>query len=302
LSTPNPNATRADVAQDFRFVARALGLGRFGILARSGGTDPAVEYARQYPEDVSGMALFSPVVPTNVIAGWMHGMTEDNQAKHTAARQGLAALEATMAEHATALQKDKFDLLRRLWPDLHSSDPASMSILYDCYGYDEMAWSHQAGVAEDGKGWAHATMRFAEPLDLNVAAPTAPTLLIRGTDDPFVSARHAEWLNHHLPDSVFLEVPGASHFISLPLYPFALDFLRDMHHGEGTGKRILDEMQRLIQEDEQRRGPVGLFDPSDPRYAHESPAILRAARRSVERVRAVRCARAAIELVIKGEG
>ena len=66
-STPQPGRTLRDWANDVAFVADRLGIDRFHIIGLSGGAPFAAACAHAMPGRVAGVALVSPVPPSDTI-------------------------------------------------------------------------------------------------------------------------------------------------------------------------------------------------------------------------------------------
>jgi pimeloyl-ACP methyl ester carboxylesterase len=195
LSTRRTGRTVAQVADDVRVIADALGWDRFGVAGVSGGGPPALAAAAGMADRVSRCAAV--VVPGPATASdldFLVGMDEESQESwEKALRQDTAALEAewdeTVAWFADGL------------PGIDVSDQVK-TMLGETL---DAAGSHGVG------GFVDDLMSLVRDWDFRVEDVVAPTRIMLARDDSSVPAAHGDWLVRHLPDAELILVDG-DHF------------------------------------------------------------------------------------------
>lgn len=211
----------ADTATDIIDVIDYLGEPRVGLLARSGGTPHILGVAALYPERVTAAVAMSPIAPPDADIDWLSDTTEDNQIKYEAARQEPEALVKAIRQHVADLRNDKDSLLAHLHPSLRGADKLALYVKNVRYA---IARGHAVGI-DEGDGWIDDIIAAEQPWGFDVSTITAPVALWRGTEDPFSPASHAKWLAEHIPDSMLVEDPRASHLDSVLHTGAALHFI-----------------------------------------------------------------------------
>ncbi|GID10074.1 alpha/beta fold hydrolase [Actinocatenispora rupis] len=172
-SSRQPGRTVADAAEDVRALADAQGWARFAVFGGSGGGPHALACAALLADRVTRCAVVSGIRPA-----------EDPERA-----RDEPALRSRLAEVAA-------DILRAVdagGPELPTepgpparTDPDAMARI-------------RATFVDGMDGWADDSIALARPWGFAPDAVGVPVGIWRGTDDPHVSAEHADWLLAHVP-------------------------------------------------------------------------------------------------------
>lgn len=195
LSTRRPGRTVAQVADDVRAIADALGWDRFGVAGVSGGGAPALAVAAGLRARVNRCAAV--VVPGPATApdlDFLGGMDDESRESwEKALRHDLAAMQAewdeTLAWFAAGM------------PGIEVSDQ-DKTMLGETL---EAAGPH--GV----NGFVDDHMSLVRDWDFRVEDVVAPTRIMLARGDLSVPAAHGDWLLRHLPNAQLIWVDG-DHF------------------------------------------------------------------------------------------
>jgi len=195
LSTRRPGRTVAQVAEDVRAIADALGWDRFGTAGVSGGGSPALAAAAGLPSRVNRCAAVVVTGPATASdLDFLVGMDEESQESwQKALRHDTAALEAEWDE-TVAWVADGM-------PGIDVSDQVK-TMLGETL---DAAGSH--GVW----GFVDDLMSLVRDWDFRVEDVVAPTRIMLARGDSSVPAAHADWLVGHLPNAELIWVDG-DHF------------------------------------------------------------------------------------------
>ena len=206
-STPRPGRDVASAASDVARVADALGLDRFATMGASGGGPHALACAALLPDRVSGVACLASIAP--LAPGddaWFAGM---------AAPGALRAALAGRKARARYAETDEFD------PEVFTAaDWAALDGPWSSLGED----SQRAGQAGPD-GLVDDDVAFAAPWGFDLAAVTAPVLLVQGGQDRMIPPSHVELLRRALPHAEVWRRPDDGHVSVLAACPEALDWL-----------------------------------------------------------------------------
>ncbi|MHA6625208.1 alpha/beta fold hydrolase [Pseudonocardia sichuanensis] len=205
-STPHPGRTVAAAASDAVRVADALGIDRFAVLGSSSGGSHALACAAVAPARVTAVACFAAVAPYSGGDEWFAGMVSAG---------GLRAALAGRAARARHAEQDEFD--PAIFTD---ADFAALDGAWAGMGED-------AGAAgRDGvDGPVDDDIALVTPWGCDLAAVTAPVLLVQGGQDRVVPPVHADLIAAALPDVERWDRPGDGHISVLEACPSALDRL-----------------------------------------------------------------------------
>ncbi|MGN6742138.1 MAG: alpha/beta fold hydrolase [Amnibacterium sp.] len=203
-STRWPDRRVADAAADAAVVADALGIGRFAGLGYSGGGPHAIAGAALLPGRVVAVAALAAVAPDTGRDDWLAGMAAP--AALTAARRGRTARAAV---------PDEFDPA-----SFTAADRAAREAGWAAVG-DDANRAGEAGTA----GLVDDDVAFAAPWGVDLAAVTAPVLLVQGEADRVVPPAHARLLAAALPTGVLRMRAGDGHVSVLAALPDALAWL-----------------------------------------------------------------------------
>ena len=197
-STARPGRDVASAAGDAAAVADALGAGRFAVLGHSGGGPHALACAALLPDRVTTAVSISGLAPFTG-DDWFTGMGPAGQASLRAARRGRAAKQAHESAGAGAE------------PDFIPPDLAAFDGPWGWFGsvVEPAIADGPAALIDDDLAYVNP-WGFA-PLDVAV-----PTLLVHGTADRMVPARHSERLAGLIPGAQLRLVAGEGHISVLP--------------------------------------------------------------------------------------
>jgi pimeloyl-ACP methyl ester carboxylesterase len=204
-STPRPDRTVGDAAECAAAVADALGVDRFAVMGHSGGCSPALATAALLPERVRAVAIFAAIAPFEA-DGWFDGMAAASAAALRAAAEGRAA-------------KEKYEAAAEFDPEVFTdADFAALN----------GSWSWLNDVvrpALGAVGLIDDDLSAVQPWGCDLAAITAPVLLVHGEDDRMIPATHSEWLAARIPGAELRLTPGDGHISVLDHATDALTWL-----------------------------------------------------------------------------
>jgi pimeloyl-ACP methyl ester carboxylesterase len=211
-STPRPGRNVASAAADVAELADALGVPRFAVMGASGGGPHALACAALLPERVTGVVCLAGIAPFTDDDDWFAGMV---------APGGLQSATKGRAARAEFAETEEFD------PD--SFIPADMAALqgdWASLGQDAMR-AGQAGP----DGLIDDDVAFASPWGFDLAAISAPVLLVQGGRDRVVPAAHADLVGRQLRHVELWLRPDDGHVSVLAAVPAAMDWLVDIDKG-----------------------------------------------------------------------
>jgi pimeloyl-ACP methyl ester carboxylesterase len=210
-STPHPDATVATAADDVRQIADQLGIGRFTVFGHSGGGPRALACGALIPDRVVAVVSVSSPAPWPAPGlDYFAGMSDGGARELRAAARGRAELQEVLAAN-------EFD------PE--SFIPADYAAL-------EGNWSWFNGIVEAATangfdGMIADLVGAMAAWGFDLAAVSAPTLIMHGTADRMVPSSHSEWLAAHCPAAELRLSPGEGHISVLDSAPGALAWLRE---------------------------------------------------------------------------
>jgi pimeloyl-ACP methyl ester carboxylesterase len=211
-STPHPDATIATAAADARQIADQLGIGRFTVFGHSGGGPRALACGALIPDRVVAVVSVSSPAPWPAPGlDYFAGMSDGGARELRAAARGRAELQEVLAAN-------EFD------PE--SFIPADYAAL-------EGSWSWFNGIVEAATangfdGMVADLVGAMAAWGFDLAAVSAPTLIMHGTADRMVPSSHSEWLAAHCPAAELRLQPEAGHISVLDSAPSALAWLRQV--------------------------------------------------------------------------
>jgi pimeloyl-ACP methyl ester carboxylesterase len=205
-SSPLPGRDVASAANDVAQLADALGVDRFAVMGASGGGPHALACAALLPERVTGVVCLAGIAPFTEDFDWYAGMVSDgglrSAAKGRQARADFAAIDEF--NHESFIPAD--------W--------AALAGDWQSLGDDAML----AGTAGPD-GLIDDDVAFASVWGFDLAAVTAPVLLVQGALDRVVPPAHADWLSRRLRRSELWIRPDDGHVSVLGACPAAMDWL-----------------------------------------------------------------------------
>jgi pimeloyl-ACP methyl ester carboxylesterase len=225
LRTPlDVGRTPAEQADAYAALLDALGIDRVGVMAVSGGSPSALEFARRHPDRVWALALVAPVTGSigEEGAGGRSAFVRATDALFGRDFAGWAQVQALRLRPELVLSEGS-GLLNEDSRRRFREDPAKLANLLDVAAASLMNASlRRRGVEND-----HAQFARLEPIVYRDIA--SPTLLVHGTGDTMVPIAHAEAAAREIPGAELLELQDGDHFISVSrpedFFPRLLEFL-----------------------------------------------------------------------------
>jgi len=196
-SDARPGRSIADVVEDVRTIADALGVERLLVWGLSGGGPHALACAALLADRVPAVASLASVAPYGVEGlDWTDGMGEDNLVEFEATLKGREAIEPFELAHREAFKTLQPDDLRAQWETLLSPADAAVATA-DFAAF--LIESTNAGLAPGVDGWVDDDLAFVAPWGFDVEDIRIPVLLWQGELDLFVPPSHGRWLADHIP-------------------------------------------------------------------------------------------------------
>ncbi len=213
----------ADAANDVATIADALGIGRFGVVGRSGGGPHALACAAVLRDRVERAAALVSLAPST--AGgldWYDGMTPSNVEEYQKVDTDPTAVIKEICERAEQIRDDPRSLLNDLWPELTNADKKVVSdvairrILTDTYA---------AALKGTAYGWVDDVLALRRPWEFELSAIEAPVMLWHGGADKFSPSSHTYWLAQQIRNPVVAGHPDAAHFSAVQILPEVLSWI-----------------------------------------------------------------------------
>ncbi len=212
-STFRPNRTLAEWPKVMRRLATKLSLGRFRVLAVSGGAPYAYVSAWAMPERIVSTAVVSGVPPISELpnhAGllrlyrWMLAV----HAKEPALARKLFSVARPFASFRPPIRLRP--LLLKLLPPGDADVLRDSAAFESCFESARCAWrGSAAGVMADGE-------IYSQPWGFPLEEIRVPVHLWHGTKDRTFSYKYSEELSERLPNCRLNIVENAGHY-SLPI-------------------------------------------------------------------------------------
>ncbi|UUN31038.1 alpha/beta hydrolase [Streptomyces sp. FIT100] len=219
----------ADVADDVRAIADALGLDRFAVVGRSGGAPHALACAALLPDRVTRAAALVTLAPRDADGlDWFEGMAASNVLEYTRATADPDGLTARFISRSDEIRRDPVRLLDDLRRELTDSDRMVVS---DAGVRAMLLRNYQEALRTSAYGWIDDALAFCSPWGFDPAGIKAPVLLWHGEKDVFSPVGHSRWLAERIPGATAVLEPAAAHFDALHALPRILTWLLDDHPG-----------------------------------------------------------------------
>jgi pimeloyl-ACP methyl ester carboxylesterase len=196
-STRRPGRSVADVVDDVRAIAEALGIERLATWGISGGGPHALACAALAPDLVAAAACIAGPVPYGAEGiDFLEGMGEANVKEFEAVLAGEDALRPLLERDAAEMSGGGNEGMKSVLATLLSPvDEAAATGAFGDFLYETMALGLSPGV----DGWLDDNLAFVGDWGFDPAAIGVPLLLLQGAQDKFVPASHFEWLAAHIP-------------------------------------------------------------------------------------------------------
>lgn len=191
--------TLKNFVDDLEALRRTLRLGPMNLMAHSWGSLVALSYAAQYPSSLKRLILINPIPASdslNALAVQQHAARQTRED-----REELASLMRTSAfRQRTPASMDRYfrTVFRSTFHDPRYADSLTFFFPGD-YASKSNKLKH---LARDLDGYDLVPL---------LGAVTAPTLIVRGSDDP--TPRPAmEIIRDAIPGASLAEIPRSGHF------------------------------------------------------------------------------------------
>lgn len=196
-STPHPERTVADCAEDARAIVDALGIERFAVWGISGGGPHALACAGVLSERVVAAATLASPAPFDAEGlDWFADTGEENVEDD---KLILSYPEAARAKIA----RDRLEFFETTAPDPAGSHPTLFSpvdaaaLTHELADY--FAERNRVGLAPGIEGWWDDSVALLRPWGFSLDAIQVPVMVWHGRQDWMVPFRHGEWLALRLP-------------------------------------------------------------------------------------------------------
>ena len=200
-------------AEDVRLIADALGLGRFGVVGRSGGAPHALACAALLPERTArASALVGLAPPDAADLDWFDGMTEANVHAYVNAAAGRHRLTATLGRRSLTIRADPAASVTEMRSELPESD---RWIVADAGIQAMLERNFAEGLRSSADGWVDDVMAFSTGWGFDLSGITAPVFLWHGVEDIFAPVEHTRWLARNIPGARAEFQHDAAHFGAL---------------------------------------------------------------------------------------
>lgn len=208
-SDRRPGRSVADVVDDVRVLADALGFERFLTSGASGGGPHALACAALLPERIPAAASVAGVAPFGAEGlDWGAGMGADNVEEFDLAVSGSPALEPFLARARDMVQGSDASSLAEGMASL--LPPVDLRALEQDLG----EWLHASmsdALAPGYDGWLDDDLAFVRDWGFSLADVRVPVLVVGGGQDLMVPVAHAHWLGAHVPGAEQDLDPDAGH-------------------------------------------------------------------------------------------
>lgn len=246
-------ASVSSAADDLAAVAETMAERPVGLVGWSAGGRVALALAARRPELVDRVVVLGTPAPHEEVP-WIPA--EQAQILESLRSKPAAEVQATLAEQFAAIlpadtgQPETLHLLGRSPADdeaLHAPGATERLLGMMAGAFTQGA----TGLASDLAGYCLQPWGF-EPEAVNVEA-----LLLYGSADADVGPLHGRWWNEHLPSSQLEEVPGAGHFLILPMWRRVLSFLAQGDAGQRIEEAREEAAAYVIQRQPLEAGDIG---------------------------------------------
>ncbi|MGW2560272.1 alpha/beta fold hydrolase [Streptomyces sp. NPDC001514] len=213
----------ADVVEDVRAIADALGLDRFAVVGRSGGAPHALACAALMPDRVTRAAALVTLAPRDADGlDWFEGMAASNVLEYTRATADPDGLTARFITRSDEIRRDPVRLLDDLRRELTDSD---RMVVADAGVRAMLLRNYQEALRTSAYGWIDDALAFCSPWGFDPAEIKPPVLLWHGEKDVFSPVGHSRWLAERIPGATAVLEPAAAHFDALHALPRILTWL-----------------------------------------------------------------------------
>lgn len=196
-SSPRPDRTVADVAEDIAALLDHLGHDDFVTLGWSGGGPHSLACAALLPGRCRAAATGAGVAPFLADdLDFLAGMGPENHEEFGAALEGRQALEPYLEKEAATFTSVTAEQIADALGGLVS--PVDKAYATGEFAARTLA-SFKHGCMNGIEGWAEDDLAFTRHWGFNLADITVPVSVWQGAQDRMVPFAHGQWLAAHIP-------------------------------------------------------------------------------------------------------
>jgi pimeloyl-ACP methyl ester carboxylesterase len=200
-SDPQPDRRVLDAAADVAALANHLGLDSFAVMGTSGGGPHALACTYALSGRVWRTAVVGGVAPADA-PRFLEGMMDFNRGQWVAARQGVQAHAAYVAELARLLHQDPEAFLAKLASEMAEGDQRQLAGLKaDPPRYRANLENFAEAGHQGARGWVDDMVAMAGDWGFRLQDVAGEVRIWHGRADRNVPATHAEYLAAHLPNA-----------------------------------------------------------------------------------------------------
>jgi pimeloyl-ACP methyl ester carboxylesterase/DNA-binding CsgD family transcriptional regulator len=208
----------AQLASDIEAVLDACGIGQAVVFGISMGASTAIQFAARHPGRTSALVVLGGGPRLTRTDGFDLGIDPEMIDRWIdAAVAGWGTGASVEADGPTMAGDDRY-----------------------------RAWAARLERHTISPGGFRATLRAVFDYDVRPLLPliTAPTLIAHRRDDQGVAFEHGRYLADHIPDAVFVELPGVEHTWFLGPQRALLDAIRGFLDDRVAGGRLRPAVRR----------------------------------------------------------
>jgi pimeloyl-ACP methyl ester carboxylesterase len=205
-STRAPGRRVADVAEDVRLLADAVGWDRFAIHGHSGGGPYALASAALLPDRVSRCAVGAGLAPSHARGVDFFGRLDPSRGQtlrlalegedklRPFMAEGAARIMATIAEGGPEMLQEPGEVATSA-PTRAIDDPEAMARLH-------------ATFVDSLDGWIDDQFAFVHPWGFDVSEIAVPVGIWHGSRDTRMPRAHSDWLTANIPTAERFDYEG----------------------------------------------------------------------------------------------
>jgi pimeloyl-ACP methyl ester carboxylesterase len=229
-STRFMGRTVADVAEDVRHLADALGIDHFSVVGRSGGGPHALACAALLPERVVRTAVLVSFAPADAAGlNWFAGMAESNTQEFGMVEDDPATLTERLrlrADQALADPETFVEFLLTQMPDSHPDRPLANAVVFRRL----FAQTYREALKDGPYGWVDDTVALRANWGFRLEDVRGSARLWHGANDRFTPPDHSRWLASRIPNAEVQVQENAAHFGAMEILPDILGWLAAARH------------------------------------------------------------------------
>jgi pimeloyl-ACP methyl ester carboxylesterase len=229
-STRSRGRRVADVAEDVRHVADALGIGHFSVVGRSGGGPHALACAALLPDRVVRTAVLVSLAPADAAGlDWFAGMAESNTQEFRMADVDRATLTERLrlrADRALLNPETFVEFLVAQMPDRHPDRPLANAVAFRRL----FAQTYVEALKDGPYGWVDDTVALRADWGFKLEDVRGAARLWHGANDRFAPVDHCHWIASRIPNAEVQVQEDAAHFGAMEILPEILGWLAAARH------------------------------------------------------------------------